>query len=347
MIFDSPYHLWFMTVIPVFIGLSIQSYLKSNRWLFLFTRKKRTFEPYLIATVILCLTIVAFSISLAKPKIQYEKTYFNRADIEFVIGIDVSKSMLAEDTVFPVEGRKLFKVFNRLNRSRNFILNTLSELHGERLGMYIFASEGIEIVPFTRDYGYCNYVIRHINDANITVPGSDLGEAIKTGIAMLETSRNKGTKAVILISDGEDISFDKSSLYESARHAASMGIRIYTVGVGSGKGVLIPIRNVDGTAILNYYLDEDGTFLKTKLEQETLINISNITGGHYFQVNEKDAPENLIKVILKDSKVSGETKSVELAWFDLSPIFLLAALFLLVAEIVAGRYRQATKYTSF
>lgn len=341
MYFDNIHCLWILLIIPLFVVMTSQSYLKANRWLYLFAREKRKFVPHLLTTIFLCLIIVAITMSLAEPRIQYEKTYFNRAGIELVIGIDVSKSMLAEDTSFPLEGRNLFNVFNRLNRSRYFVLNILSELHGERIAMFIFASEGVEIVPFTRDYGYCNYIIRHINDTNITVPGSDLGEAIKTGTITLETSRNRGAKAVILISDGEDISLDKSSLYESAQHAANKGIRIYTVGIGTAKGALIPIRKEDGTSILNYYLDEDGSFLKTKFEQDTLTKVADITRGRYFHVNDENAPKNLIEVILQNSKVSGEIKSVEPAWLNLAPFFLMAALVFVVIEIFAGRYYQA------
>lgn len=335
--FGNIHYLWLLLIVPIFAVLSTQSYLKSNKWLYLFARKERKFGPHLLITILICSIIVVITLSLAEPKFQYEKTFFNRAGIEIAIGIDVSKSMLAEDISFPIEGRKLFNVSNRLNRSRYFLLNTLSQLHGERIALFIFAREGVEIVPLTGDYGYCNYIIKHINDANITLPGSDLGEAIKTGISMLEASPNKSAKTIVLISDGEDISQDRSMLYESAQSAANKGIRVFTAGIGTSKGVLIPIRNEDETSILNYYLDEDGTFLKTKLERDTLIKISEITKGRYFHVTHEDASKNLVSAILQDAKISSATKSIELAWLDLSPFFIMVAVLLVVAEIFARR----------
>jgi Ca-activated chloride channel family protein len=185
---------------------------------------------------------------------------------------------------------------------------------------------GIEIVPFTRDYAFCRYVIKQINDADITVPGSDLGEAVKTGVGLLEASEHAGAKVIILVSDGEDITPDKSSLYESAQLAADKGIRIYTVGIGRGKGVLIPMRSQDGTSILGYYVHEDGSYLKTRLVQETLKRIADMTGGQYFHGDEEDVPGNLIEAVLQEAKGVEATRSVELAWRNLSPFCLLAGL---------------------
>jgi len=272
--------------------------------------------------------------SLAGLKVQYQRTYFDRAGIELAIAIDVSKSMLAEDVSFPLEGRRLFNVLNRLNRARYFALNFLSELHGERIGAYLFANIGVEVIPFTRDYGYCRYILRHINDADITVPGSDLGDAIRTGIAMLESSHHAGEKVIVLISDGEDITLDKSSLYESAQRAASKRIKIFTVGVGTGKGVLIPIRSQDGISILDYYVDEDGSYLKTSLVQDTLRNIASITGGLYLRVTDENASANLMESVLQQAKFSEKTKSVEPAWFDLSPFLLMAGLAFFIVGIL-------------
>jgi Ca-activated chloride channel family protein len=330
MLLNDIHYLWLLLIIPCFILVSLQSYWKSNRWLNLFARRRKKWGTFVLTTLFLSLSFVALTLSLAEPKMQYEKTYFNRAGIELVMGIDVSKSMLAEDVAFPLEGEKLFNVLNRLNRARHFALSTISELRGERVGAYIFASIGIEIVPFTRDYAFCRYIIKHINDADITIPGSDLGEAIKTGIAMLETSGHGAAKVIILVSDGEDITPDKSSIYESTQLAADKGIRIYTVGVGTGKGVLIPIRSEDGTSILNYYVGKDGFYLKTRLIQETLKRIASMTGGQYFRGDEESSPENLIEAVLQQAKGVEATKSVELAWLNLSPFCLLAGLGLFV-----------------
>ena len=274
--------------------------------------------------------------SLAEPKVQYTKVVFNRSGIDVAIGIDVSKSMLAEDETLPEEGKKLFAIPNRLNRARYSALNIISALRGERAGVFMFASKGVSIVPLTTDYGYCQYILKHVNDATITIPGSDLSQAIATGVSLFEGSSRKTVKTIILISDGEDISDDKSPIYEAAQRAAAQGIAIYTVGIGMGQGVLIPIRDSGGN-IEGYYQDEDGSYLKTRLEQDTLKSISTITGGRYFRAHDERSEDGIVDAILKRARTIEYTRATEPAWFSLSPLLLCAAFIFFIIGIIAGR----------
>ena len=337
MIFDDIHYLWFLLVVPLFLYLSINSYKKSDRWLYSFAREKKKFGKNLLNIIFLPLSIIGVVLSMANPKIQYERTYFNRTGIEICISIDVSKSMLAEDVNFPLEGRKLFGVYDRLNRARYFALDMLSRFQGERVGFYIFASKGVEIIPFTRDYNYCRYILKHIGVTDITIPGSDLGEAINTGITMLEGSNNGVVKIIVLISDGEDISLDKSSISESAKVATDKEIRIYTIGIGMEKAVLIPVRSEDGSSIEDYFIDEEGSYLKTRLVQDTLKGIATLTGGQYFRIRGEESAEELMKAVLNDAETVELTKSVELAWRNLSPFFLGAGLIFFIIAILVGR----------
>jgi Ca-activated chloride channel family protein len=241
--------------------------------------------------------------------------------------------MLAEDAALPPESEAQFTVSHRLNRARYFAMELLPQLHGERLGIFMFADRVVEIVPFTRDYGYCRYVLTHINDANIVAPGSNLAEAIRAGSATLEASGDKGARVMILLSDGEDISPDKSSVYQAAQQAAEKRIKIYTVGVGASKEVLLPIRSPDGTSIVGYYSDQDGSPLRSSLVPDTLKHIAATTGGKYLRVNREKAPEELMESILQQAKELPETKSTELAWVDLSAFFLGGGL---VCSVLCG-----------
>jgi Ca-activated chloride channel family protein len=261
---------------------------------------------------------------------------FNRSGIDVAIGIDVSKSMLAEDEMIPEDGKKLFTIPNRLNRARYCALNIIIALRGERAAVFMFASKGISIVPLTTDYGYCQYILKHINDATIAIPGSDLSQAITTGVSLFEGGSRKTVKTIILISDGEDISEDTSPIYEAAQRAAAQGIAIYTVGIGMGQGVLIPIRDSGGN-IEGYYMDEDGSYLKTRLEQDTLKSISTTTGGRYFRGHDERSEDGIVDAILKRARTIEYTRATEPVWFYLSPLLLFAALIFFIIGIIAGR----------
>jgi Ca-activated chloride channel family protein len=330
-------YLWLLLVIPCFIYYATISYAKANNWLYRFAHKKKQPLPYIGATLCYSLALGSVIFSLTEPKVQYNKTVFNRGGIDVAIGIDVSKSMLAEDETVPEEGKKLFAIPNRLNRARYYALNIISGLRGERAAVFMFASKGVVIIPLTTDYGYCQYILKHINDSTIAIPGSDLSQAIATGIALFEDTSRKTVKTIILISDGEDISEDKTAVYEAAQRAAAQGIAIYTVGIGMGRSVLIPIRDAAGTEIVDYYQDEDGAYLKTRLEQDPLKNIAAITGGQYFRARDDRSEDKTVDAMVKRARTIEYTRVIEPAWFYLSPLLLCAGLMFFAAGILLGR----------
>ncbi len=330
-------YLWLLLVIPFFLYYSVVSYRKATNWLYLFAHIKRRPFRHVVSTLFLSLAVSSIILSLARPSVQYDKIVFNRSGIDVAIGIDVSKSMLAEDETLPEEGKKLFAIPNRLNRARYCALNIISALKGERAGVFMFASKGVPIIPLTADYGYCQYILKHFNEATIAIPGSDLAQAIAAGVSMFADTSRKTVKTIIMISDGEDISEDKSPIREAAQRAAVQGIAIYTIGVGMGQGVLIPIRDASGTGIMDYYRDEDGSYLKTRLEQETLKGIADISGGRYFRARDERGEDGIVDAIVKRARTIEYAKVTEPAWFPLSAPLLLAALLFFIAGIIARR----------
>ncbi len=325
--------LWMSALLPLYGWFAIRSWRRTNRWLAAFAGTGSNVTRFAARLLAAGISLACLTVALAEPKVQYEKTTFNRAGIQIAFGLDVSKSMLAEDVTIPPEARQHFRILNRLNQARVVALSLLSQLQGESIGAFIFARDGIEIVPFTRDYGYCRYIFSHINDADITAPGSGLANAIRTGIHMLERSKDAGAKFLVLLSDGEDTTADPTDVYESARYAAGQGIRILTVGIGSIAGGFIPIRSDEQVSIRDYYLDAAGDHLKTRLVPDTLQAIADLAGGRYFPGDNASA---LIPTLLKKAEGVAETRSTELAWFSLAPVFVLAGLVAFALEAVIG-----------
>jgi Ca-activated chloride channel family protein len=175
MALDAPATLWLLLIVPAFVCASLLSIRRVSAWHDTFAGVRKRRSGPVVQMLLLCLVLLMTSVGIARPKMQYLRTVFNRSGIDLVVGIDVSKSMLAEDASLPADVGGVFHVANRLNRARGFALEILSQLRGERIGVFLFASKGVEVVPFTRDYGFCRYVLTYINDAEITVPGTDLG----------------------------------------------------------------------------------------------------------------------------------------------------------------------------
>jgi len=330
-------YLWLLLILPVFLSFSLVSYQRANTWLYRFAHRKKRSLPFAVSTIFLSLALASVIISLARPAVQYTRVVFNRSGSDVVIGIDVSKSMLAEDETVPDDGKNLFALPNRLNRARYCALSIVNALKGERVAVFMFAGKGVSIIPLTTDYAYCRYVLKHFNDATITSPGSDLSQAIGTGVSLFEGGSGKTVKSIILISDGEDIGEDPSLMQEAAQRAAFQGIAVYTVGVGMGQGVLIPVRDSTGSTIMDYYQDEEGAYLRTRLEQDTLKGIAAVTGGSYVRARDEHSGESVVDAIVSRARSVEYAKVTEPAWFDLSPFLLGAAFLLLAAGILLGR----------
>jgi len=337
MALDAPGSLWILLSIPVFFSASLYSIRRVEAWHKTFGGKQKRRSRYYVGTCLLCLVLFAVSMATARPKVQVERTVFNRSGIDILIGIDVSKSMLAEDAPLSAEARGLFRTANRLNRARQFSLEMISELRGEKVGAFLFASGGVEVVPFTRDYGFCRYILTYINDGEITVPGSDLGEAIRKAVSIFEEEGGEAARILVLISDGEDTRPDPSFSSGSALFAAGKGIRIFTVGIGTGRSVPIPVRSGDGGRVIGTYLDEDGNPLKTRLEEGRMKAIAEMAGGRYFPVAEKNAAGKLLHAVLQEAGKMEYTRKREKAWLRLSPFLLLAGLLLFVCGACVER----------
>lgn len=345
--FNSAPYLYLLAVIPVIIGFSARHYVLSRRWYQLFARREKRRAPHLAETLLLSAMAAALIMAMADPGIEYTETVFDRSGIAIAVGIDMSKSMLAEDAAMAAEQRSRFKTANRLNRARSITLSILSRLRGERIGTFIFSEKGIEIIPMTRDYGYCNYIVQHIDAQDTTVPGSNLGNAVKTGISMLEAASRQGAKILVLLSDGEDISPDATAMLTAAGQAAHKGIRIYTVGIGSPSATWIPIRSDDGSAVQDYLLDQDATILKTSLVSRTLKQIADLTGGVYFRGADENAPQKILTEILRHAHALDETRLIETSRYDLSPLLLLAAFLFAVANTLMRRHFARQPAQSF
>ena len=98
-------YLWLLLIIPCLLFYSFISYREVSNWLYRFAHLNKRPIPYVVSTLFLSFALGAVIFSLTEPKVQYTKVVFNRSGIDVAIGIDVSKSMLAEDESVPEEGK--------------------------------------------------------------------------------------------------------------------------------------------------------------------------------------------------------------------------------------------------
>ena len=169
------------------------------------------------------------------------------------------------------------------------------------------------------------------------MPGTNLESAIRKGMQLFKNSGGAGKYSVmILMSDGEEL---EAEAVNAAKEAAELGIRIYTVGIGSREGVPIPVKTKNGEVA--YKKDMQGNIVTTRLEEGTLQEIANVTGGLYFYANPSEF--QLQKVLTEIASLEKKEQATDRLenYQDRYQIFLgLAALLFLVEALVSERGRR-------
>ncbi len=268
--------------------------------------------------------------ALAGPSITVLRSGNVSDNLVLAIGIDVSKSMLAEDVVLQRQpGERTAPLSNRINAARRLALSLVEHLDGEKVGLFFFARNGIEVVSPTRDLGFLRYMITHTNLGDLTESGSNLLAALDSGVMMVESQAGIPAKAVILITDGEDTENTRSEIVQNLSARSDGIIPVFTVGVGHTTEVYIPIRRKGATDIDGFYMDNQDLPLKTRLDQQPLQEIAAATGGAYFNLGENQQKEIAAKLMqnITTTVVAPVDIPPQRAPFDCAPIFLLGSLF--------------------
>ena len=325
--------LWGLLSLPLFALLFIYAYHRRKKLaarfvsLSMLPKLSTSVSPWRrLAKVTLLLFAIAFLfVALARPQWGRKMEHIERRGLDLVLLQDISLSMLAED-VKP----------NRLTRSRHEISSFLESLSGDRVGLVAFSGEAQVMVPLTLDYGTVQMMLRELTPGWL-MPGTKLEKAIRKGMDLYRNSGSAGQYSVmILMSDCEEL---EAAAVNAAKEAAEMGIRIYTIGIGSREGVPIPVPSKNGEVA--YKKDMQGNIVTTRLEDGTLQEIASATGGLYFYASPGEF--QLQKVLTEIASLEKKEQASDRMenYQDRYQIFLgLAALLFLIEALVSERGRK-------
>ena len=282
-------------------------------------RRQRLKAALLLGAI--CLLIF----SLMQPRWGFQWEDITRKGIDVIVAIDVSQSMLAED-IKP----------NRLERAKRKVYDLCQMLQGDRIGLIAFAGTSFVQCPLTLDYGAFKIFLDYLNPELIPVPGTAIGDAIRTAIKGFN-SRERTSKALILITDGED---HESKPLEAAQEAKKEGVRIFTIGIGQEGGAPIPLQDGSG----GFKKDERGDLVLSKLDETTLQKIALETGGSYVRSVTGDMDLN--KIYKEDIRGSIEKKELRSTrkkrWEERFQWFVFAAVLFLALEFFISETRRVT-----
>ena len=259
-----------------------------------------------------------FVIGLSRPQIGARLKEQEIKGAEIIIAMDVSNSMLAED-YSP----------NRLDRAKLAVSRLVDKLRDDRIGLVIFAGTSFVQLPVTTDYVSAKMFLNTIDTGSIPIQGTAMGDAITTCIRSFSQQSDK-SRAIILITDGENHEDDPVA---AAAQAAEMGIKVFTIGVGSPEGKPIPMNG-------ELLKDKDGEIVVSRLDESVLQEVAKAGNGAYVRAGNSEFGLNpIIEDLrkLEDEKYS----SVVFEEFDEQFMYFLAiALFFFVLEMLIGDRRS-------
>ena len=339
MTFGNPFWLWGLLVLPALAFFFARAEQRGADRLRQFVAARLL--PQLAGTVnrgrrvfrfILLLLVLALVLaSLARPRWGYAFDEVKRKGLDLILAVDVSRSMLSND-VQP----------NRLERVKLATQDLINELQGDRVGLIAFAGRAFLQAPLTIDY---DAVVDSINDLDTkTIPegGTNISDAIALATRTYGKSAT-GNRALIIFTDGEDLSGDA---VRAAKEAAEAGVRIFTVGVGTASGSLIPIQSDDGgTAFVK---DASGEVVKSKLDETRLRETARAADGFYLhlengpQTMKQLFTEGLGKMQVADINARLSRRPIERYEWPLAAAILLFAIALLINDRQRARARAAT-----
>lgn len=297
--FSQPWFFWLLLLLPLAFILAVAREKFCRRLQRAFSLPPSAARRWRSAARIAsgCLALLVLIVALSGPQYWAMQKDDPRHHLKLAVGIDVSKSMLAEDVIAPEGVPGISPVANRLNWASLLALRLFEDLAGEEAGLFFFARSGIEAVAPTRDQGFLRYMVRHTRLAELTESGSDLKTAMITGETLLGNRNSQTAGAVILISDGEDTENSLLELTEQAEKMAGKNLPVYTVGIGRPEEVYIPIRRPGTKGIDGFYSDSEGRHLRTRLQSANLQKIAGSSGGRYFSMQE-ETPRHLARHLL-------------------------------------------------
>ncbi len=287
--------------------------------------------------ILFSLMMIFLVVSLARPLLKEREDKVKREGVDFMVALDLSRSMLVRD-VSPDSDRLA---------SAKRVLRELMEkkLSGDNLGLIAFAGESRMLSPMTMNYDTLNLILDGLTTESLW-PGSDMGKAITMAAAKM--SRNElETPVLVIISDGE--SLDGDAVMAAREAKVKYGMTIFTVGVGTSAGGKIVMSNRDASGNVlqvKYLKDQNGEEVVSKINEQSLRTIAQVSGGSYVRLGSWDRNSDELSALcdLYEAEIKPLAKSLRIArvvsHVEAFQVPLAMAVLLLIAQIVFVERRK-------
>lgn len=207
--------------------------------------------------------VVFVIIAMAQPVFGTKKVSGTMESLELVIALDISSSMNVKD---------IDKQMSRLSIAKRAMVQLINNLHGEKLGIVVFAGGAYAQLPLTIDYDAAKMYVNEIETGMISNQGTNIAAALE--VSQLMFSKQKTTKAIILVTDAED---HEGHIDNYLSQLKEKEIELSVLGLGTTNGGLIP-NNPDKPEF-GYKLDEKGAPIVSRLNTDMVSSLAKKSGG--------------------------------------------------------------------
>ena len=265
------------------------------------------------------LGLVCGVVALAQPRLSQSEIRVTASGVDIAVAFDMSGSMAAED--FVVQGQRI----NRMEMSRRVLRQFIQRRPNDRIGLVLFATDAYVAVPPTLDHEYLLSVVDRLELGMIGADRTAIGMGLASALNRLRELPSK-SRIVILLTDGQNNS-GKIDPRTAAEAAQALGIKVYTIGVGSRGRAPTPVQDVFGRKMYRW-VDVD-------IDEATLQFIADRTGGRYYRADNAERFEEIYREIDRLEKTEAEVKKYT-RYRELAGWWVAAMLVLLAAEVVLG-----------
>jgi Ca-activated chloride channel family protein len=330
--FAEPRWLWLAAVAPVLLALLYRHGANARR-----EQLARMASPQSIAqltashsparrlgkNILVVLAVLLAGLALARPQwgTLENANPFVGEDVVFVL--DCSLSMTTTD-VTP----------SRMERAKFAMLDFVQKQSHGRVGLVVFAGSAFLECPLTFDTGAFEETLLSIDEKTMPIPGTDIGRALTEASHAMD--KNARRKMVVLVTDGEDL--EKSGI-AAAKRLATNGVVVFTIGVGTPTGKEILTLNAAGQ--MEALRDAKGEVVRSQLDEATLREIAQVTGGSYFPLGRLGDGLMQVRSAMHTLDTAGGAQAATKRGVDRFYFPLALALALMVVEPLISTRRKS------
>ena len=270
-------------------------------------------RPILTLLRVLVIALVIFG--LARPQTGQAREIITGEGVDIALALDISGSMASLD----------FEPQNRLEAAKRVIHNFVGERPYDQIGLVVFANNAFSQSPPTVDH---NVLLRLLGRTELATDlaiedGTAIGMGLANAANMLKDSQAE-SKVVILLTDGVNNAGQIDPL-TAAEAAKSLGIKVYTIGMGRPGQVPVPVTDMFG--------GEQIVYQESQLDEATLHEIAEVTGGRYFRAVDTAELQQIYDEINKLEQSQIEIESYT-RYRELAGLLLVPALLFFLAEMI-------------